>query len=552
MPVIVSSDETRLTVFRGKTAYPVYLTIGNIPKAIRRKPSCRAQVLIGYIPTTDLGKMTNKTARCHALENLFHACMENVLAPIAACGELGVAMISADGIWRRCHPILAAFVGDYPEQALVTCTYNGRCSKCQVPHDQLGEYRSFSPRVQSNAINIYRLANNTPMFWKACREASLKPVSHPFWASHQFTDIFLSITPDILHQLLQGVMKHLVRWLSSPTVFGSADINARCRCLPPNHSITHFETGITTLSHLSGKDHKNICRVLLGLIIGLPLPGGQASSHVVRAVRALLDFLYLSQLPSHTTDTLRRLQDSLALFHDNKAVFVDLGTRRHFNFPKLHSLLHYVSSIMLFGTTDNYNTEQTERLHIDFAKDAYRATNRKDEYKQMTVWLERREKVQQHVASIRRQQHEQARAGAAIPQAIGPPQVHHSYLKMAKHPTINSVSFDDLDKMYGADHFQDALANFIAHINYPGASGPALRKHAGNTRIPFRAVPVFYRIKFTAHNHAKSEVVDAVHVQPERLNSRGQIKRPRFDTVLIRNGQGGMDGSNGKSIHINV
>ena len=103
------------------------------------------------------------------------------------------------------------------------------------------------------------------------------------------------------------------------------------------------------LSHLSGKDHKNICCVLLGLIIGLPLPGGQVSSHVIRAVRALLDFLYLSQLPSHTTDTLRRLQDSLALFHDNKAVFVDLGMRRHFNFPKLHSLLHYVSSIMLFG-----------------------------------------------------------------------------------------------------------------------------------------------------------------------------------------------------------
>ena len=36
---------------------------------------------------------------------------------------------------------------------------------------------------------------------------------------------------------------------------------------------------------------------------------------------------------------------------------------------------------------------------------------------------------------------------------------------MAKNPTINSVSFDDLDKMYGADHFQDALADFIAHCN---------------------------------------------------------------------------------------
>ncbi|KAJ7906687.1 hypothetical protein B0H13DRAFT_1880374 [Mycena leptocephala] len=43
---------------------------------------------------------------------------------------------------------------------------------------------------------------------------------------------------------------------------------------------------------------------------------------------------------------------------------------------------------MLFGTSDNYNTEYTERLYIDLAKDAYRSTNRKDEFSQMTLWLE--------------------------------------------------------------------------------------------------------------------------------------------------------------------
>ena len=50
---------------------------------------------------------------------------------------------------------------------------------------------------------------------------------------------------------------------------------------------------------------------------------------------------------------------------------------------------------------DNYNTEQLEHLHIDFAKDAYHATNRKNEYPQMTLWLEHREKMQQRAAMIR-------------------------------------------------------------------------------------------------------------------------------------------------------
>ncbi|THU75135.1 hypothetical protein K435DRAFT_707611, partial [Dendrothele bispora CBS 962.96] len=68
-----------------------------------------------------------------------------------------------------------------------------------------------------------------------------------------------------------------------------------------------------------------------------------------------------------------------------KQIFVDLGAREHFNLPKLHSLAHYSRAIQLYGTTDNYNTEITERLHIDFTKDAYHATNHKDEYAQMTL-----------------------------------------------------------------------------------------------------------------------------------------------------------------------
>lgn len=47
IPIIISSDKTQLTVFGNKTAYPVYMTIGNIPKEIRRKPSRRGYSFIG-------------------------------------------------------------------------------------------------------------------------------------------------------------------------------------------------------------------------------------------------------------------------------------------------------------------------------------------------------------------------------------------------------------------------------------------------------------------------------------------------------------------------
>ena len=161
-------------------------------------------------------------------------------------------------------------------------------------------------------------------------------------------------------------------------------------------------------------------------------------------MHALLDFVYLAQYQSHTMESIDRLQKSLAVFHDHKAVFMDLGVQHNFNLPKLHSLTHYASSIQLFGTMDNYNTEQSECLHIDFAKDAYHATNRKDEYPQMTAWLERCKKMQRHTALINRKQDLQVHQCAETWKMIRPPFTHAQCVKMALHPSAKNVSFNAL------------------------------------------------------------------------------------------------------------
>ncbi len=102
--------------------------------------------------------------------------------------------------------------------------------------------------------------------------------------------------------MLQGVMKHLIKWLIK--IFGSAAIDSRCKAMPPNHKTTLFTKGIASLSRVSGQEHKRMCTILLGLIVDLPLAGGLDSSHLVRVVRALLDFLYLAQHQSHTSETI--------------------------------------------------------------------------------------------------------------------------------------------------------------------------------------------------------------------------------------------------------
>src|SRR6267154_749554 len=333
------------------------------------------------------------------------------------------------------------------------------------------------------------------------------------------------------------MLKHLINWLVR--VFGATAINARCRAFPPNHKILLFLKGIMTLSRISGHEHKKMSMILLGLIVDLPVSGGFDSSRIVRAMRALINFLFLAQFKTHTSDMLSKMQDHLEQFHDNKAIFVDLRARKQFNLPKLHSLSHYKSSICLFGTIDNYNTEQSERLYIDLAKDAYRATNHKEELTQMTMWLERREKVHHYLAFVnwRQQQGHDLHPPAQI--ALGSPRADVLTVKMTQKPSKGRVSFDSLARDFGALAFQDALAEFIVHLIYPGASRGALRNHAHNIHIPFAGVPVYYKIKFTGHSDLKhSEIMDCVHVQPEQKDSRGRIIPARFDTVLVRGDKG--------------
>jgi len=537
-------------VFGNKSAYPVYMTIGNIPKALRRKSTKRAQILIAYLPTTKLSHVTNDASRRRILTNLNHACLRRVLSPLETAGIDGVAIASGDGVTRRTHPIVASYTADYPEQIFVTGAKNGECPKGLIPHDELGNNEAECPPRNLEAIlDALALADdNPPEFTKACAEAHVKPIYHPFWLLLPFLNIFRSITPDILHQILQGGLKHLVAWLK--IAFGGADIDARCKHLPPNHNIRHFLNGITGLSRVTGKEHDEMSRILLGLVVNLRLPGNRSPARLICVVRALLDFLYLSQYPVHTSDTLSNLTDALQRFHSNKNIFIDLGIREHFKIPKFHSYQHYVASIKLFGTTDNYNTQATERLHIDFAKEAYRATNTKDEYPQMTRWLERREKLLRHKAYIAWR----LTGDAEVESVQAPILVPRREMRMPKHPSVNLVPLQTLANEYGATYIRDALARFIVATNHPDWTARQVEAASLDVFLPFQKLPVYHKIKFYARLHGQTSVVDTIHARPVQQKNRRHrhSTAARFDTALVNTGGGQAIGVQGMHFDLSL
>ena len=544
-PVIISSDKTSLSQFSGdKQVWPVYLSIGNIRKETRRQPTSRAMVLIGYIPVCKLECFSKKSRSTEGYQ-LFHECMRTLLQPLIDAGKNGVDMDCADGFIRTVYPILAAYIADYPEQCLVVCCKESACPWCLVNPKERGA-RLFSVlRDHDTTIRVLEekaRGENPPEF----SAHSLRPIN-PFWKDLPHCDIFSGITPDLLHQLHKGVFKdHIVNWATAAVNGGEEEVDRRFRSMSPHPSLRHFKKGISLTTQWTGTEHKNMEKVFLSVLAGATDPA------VLRAVRGILDFIYYAHFETHCDESLAQLDMAWLTFHNNKHIFEDLGIRKHFNISKLHNIKHYIDAIRSHGTADGFNTEGSERLHIDLAKMGYRAGNKKQYIKQMTTWLRRQEAIQRFCVYL-----QWALPGytAAISMTNGigdegdgageddeeeedlgveeVPMVMERYI-VAKKAALSGVTMTSIIADFGATDFLHHLSNFI-DVNQPVGT-----KHP----TPRSTFEVYKQVQFLlpplpeVSSKPITDTIHAVKSSPHAVTSQGiTASSPgRFSTVLVQEG----------------
>ncbi|KAJ7097059.1 hypothetical protein B0H15DRAFT_961174 [Mycena belliarum] len=320
------------------------------------------------------------------------ACMRTILAPLVEAGKDGVDMLCSDGNMRKVYPILAAYVADHPEQCLVACCKENRCPKCIVDAKRRGLPVHSALRDPAETIKLMKkhAQGRAPAAFEA---QGLRPAD-PFWKDLPHCDIFHCFTPDLLHQLHKGVFnEHVLNWAresledSESQTANTAEIDLRFQAMPNHPSLRHFRLGISLVSQWTGNEFKNMEKVFLGVL------NGAAHPKVILAVRGVLDFIYYAHFESHTNASLAKLEEAWKLFHANKVIFETKHIRDDFNIPKIHSMKHYLDMIRALGTADGYNTELSERMHIDCAKLGYAASSKKEYVNQMTRWLMRREAI---------------------------------------------------------------------------------------------------------------------------------------------------------------
>jgi hypothetical protein len=364
----------------------LYLSAATIDKDIRRKPSAHAMVLLGYIPVCKLECFTKKRRSAEGYQ-LFHECMRRIIEPLISAGKTGVDMTCADGFIRNVFPILSAYIADYPEQCLVVCCKENSCPNCVVDPKNRGEYCTHS--VLRDPVETLEVLSDkaSGLTSNNFTDQNLRLIN-PFWKDLPHCDIFSCITPDLLHQLHKGLFKdHIVNWATASVTGGQEEIDERFCSMSLHPDVRHFKKGISLTTQWTGTEHKNMEKVFLGVLAGATNP------RVILAVRGVLDFIYYAHFETHMDQSLAQLDAAWLMFHENKDEFVDLDIREHFNISKLHNIRHYLDSIRSRGSADGYNTEGSERLHIDLAKVGYLAGNKKEYIKQMTIWLRRQESI---------------------------------------------------------------------------------------------------------------------------------------------------------------
>ncbi|KAJ3512046.1 hypothetical protein NMY22_g15452 [Coprinellus aureogranulatus] len=504
VPVIIATDKTQLTQFSGgKAAYPVYLTIGNVPKSLRRKPSSNASILIAYLSVDkmDRSKMTEADHRSK-VQRVFHESMKHILAPLVDAGKKGIEMANYRGEVRQVHPILSCYVADYPEQCLVGCCKYGTCPKCQSAASNLANSTPSPRRTPRWTLSVMAEAKkgcngSAREFAKQCMEQDVTGgVYEPFWKNLPYTDIHRILTPDVLHQLYQGVLKHVISCFKA-------------------YATSRTWNLISPFPSISGSERKDMAKILLPCLVG------SVPSQAIKAVKALLDFIFLSQYPMHDDQTLQYMKDALDQFHKNKEYFITVNCHPTLNIPKLHSLIHYVESIQFFGTTDNYNTEMFERLHIDFAKEGWRATNQRDEFPQMIRWLSRQEKMDMLARQI-----STATSPLPTPQPTTNPLKKAPPIIIAKQSPSPNRPVSLITKSHRAPQFEAHLKQYLNSF----LEHQLGRQRLERAELPISKIDVFPQFRFRpASLHDEDSESNTVKAVPLLAGSKGG----RFDTVVV-------------------
>ncbi|KAJ8489240.1 hypothetical protein ONZ45_g13654 [Pleurotus djamor] len=175
-----------------------------------------------------------------------------------------------------------------------------------------------------------------------------------------------------------------------------------------------------------------------------------------------------------------------------------------------------------------------ERLHIDFAKDAWRATNKKDELPQMIRWLSRHEKMQDFSVRLKTLRAAASQVGPSVSNT-GRPRI-----AMTKVPHgIKSLA--DIEACHNAKYFISSLKEF-SNVIAP-VEARTKKSLMADMILPFEKLEVWNSYKLLRESLADDDTEDHLKDQVKAIPGG-----PYDTVVVITDGDGQSTGLEGTKI----
>lgn len=255
--------------------------------------------------------------------------------------------------WRHfCFTPLAAYIVDTPESTLIAGVSGKTSSVTMAMYKQFGDSFRHEPRTASTTLAQLQEIEETVDPWdldayfKAAAERRLNGVHRPFWADWPLSDPSVFLTPEPLHHWHKGFWDHDAKWCINAV--GAAEIDFRFSVLHPHTGLRHFHEGISSLKQVTGREHREMQRHIIGIIADVVPP------NFLIAVRALMDFRYLGQSMEIDDGMCLKMEAALSEFHSYKNAIIAAGARRgkssnsridNWHIPKLEFLQSVVPNI---------------------------------------------------------------------------------------------------------------------------------------------------------------------------------------------------------------
>ena len=553
----------------GPEMYPAYLTLANIHSGVRMKASNNAWSCFAFLPIAKF--KVNSDYQSILSVRLWHACMDKAFVKCKVAATKGHHIADPCGRLRKAFPLLAAWIDDLPEQHLISAIANNASPLSHVTTNQFGDDACHPPRHGHETLQrIYELTlrvdpwelNN---FQKEAKAIGLSGINMPFWHDWRLADPFYFLVPEILHTCHKFFYDHPLQWCVN--AIGSYELDQRFQSLHSRVGFRHFSKGIMHVKQMTGHEHRDIQCSLVAVIAGAVPP------RFLRAIRAIIDFIYQVQSPLLTDTSISWFVDSLWEFHDEKDAIIDAGARMgsktpidHFNIPKLEIWHHFAASTRAMGAPIQWTADVTERLHITKVKIVFRGTNHRDFEEQCARSLDRSERVHLFDLLCSFARPDESLAAFASPPAIQDERILRSQRPTKNHflkgflsstslaafhlnqmPTFTSLSLEQATNLYALPDFWPALGDFTNGLLYQQRRGRRVAR--GHPDVGFDHIRVWSHFRIQLHSvHDKQVVTPSQTVQAlPPSESEGQL-HGLCDAILIHAHEGTEDESvQGKS-----